>query len=173
MNIDYDAIVIGAGHNGLTASVLLARKGQKVLCLEKNNRVGGMVIIRELFNGYKHNVGAWVPIVFRDSIMDKIVLTHKYFEKNFGITGGDFAHGLIQPSHWWDKRPVEGWSNYRTALENLYMCGSSAHPGPGVTCIPGYNAANTVLKDRGINDSVPVPAIDKPKNTLLFWKRKS
>ena len=36
---------------------------------------------------------------------------------------------------------------YRTPLENLYMCGSSVHPGPGVTCIPGYNAALAVLKD--------------------------
>jgi len=84
---------------------------------------------------------------FRDSIMDKVIMTHKYFGSSFGITGGDFTHGLIQPSQWWDKRPVKGWSNYRTPLDNLYMCGSSTHPGPGVTCIPGYNAAKAALKD--------------------------
>jgi phytoene dehydrogenase-like protein len=70
----------------------------------------------------------------------------QYFERTFGITAGNFAHGLIQPSQWWDKRPVEGLAGYKTPLENLYLCGASAHPGPGVTCIPGYNAANMVLK---------------------------
>jgi len=87
---------------------------------------------------------------FRNSIMDKAVYTHKNFENTFGITAGDFCHGLIQPSQWWDHRPVKGWSNYRTPLENLYMCGSAVHPGPGVTCIPGYNAALKVLEDMGI-----------------------
>ena len=94
---------------------------------------------------------------FRDSIMDKVVMTHKYFETTFGITDGDFTHGLIQPSQWWDHRPVKGWSDYRTPLENLYMCGSSAHPGPGVTCIPGFNAATAALKDMGLAISVSIP----------------
>jgi phytoene dehydrogenase-like protein len=84
---------------------------------------------------------------FRDSIMDKVVLTHQYFEKTFGVTKGDFCHGLLHPGQMWDKRPAPGWSNYRTPIENLYMCGSACHPGPGVTCVPGYNSANEVLKD--------------------------
>ena len=94
---------------------------------------------------------------FRESIMDKVVFTHKYFEKTFGITAGDFTHGLIQPPQWWDNRPVKGWSNYKTPLSNLYMCGSAAHPGPGVTCIPGFNAANEVLKDMGMKEYSPLP----------------
>jgi len=93
---------------------------------------------------------------FRESIMDKVVFTHKYFEKTFGITGGDFTHGLIQPSQWWDNRPVKGWSNYKTPLSNLYMCGSAAHPGPGVTCIPGFNAANVALEDMGLKEYSPL-----------------
>lgn len=106
---------------------------------------------------------------FRDSITGKAVLTHKYFESKFGVTGGDFTHGLIQPSQWWDNRPVKGYSNYRTPLDNLYMCGSSTHPGPGVTCIPGYNAANAVLKDMGLE--VEVPNTEKKKSMFTFWKR--
>ena len=39
---DYDAIVIGAGHNGLTAAAVMARGGLRVLCLEKNHFIGGM-----------------------------------------------------------------------------------------------------------------------------------
>jgi phytoene dehydrogenase-like protein len=83
---------------------------------------------------------------FRDAIMDKVVLTQEYFEKTFGITAGDFCHGLIHPGQMWEKRPVPGWSDYRTPIENLYMCGASCHPGPGVTCIPGYNGAGAVLE---------------------------
>jgi choline dehydrogenase-like flavoprotein len=39
---DYDAIVIGAGHNGLTAATVMARGGMRVLCLEKNHFIGGI-----------------------------------------------------------------------------------------------------------------------------------
>ena len=84
---------------------------------------------------------------FRDAIIDKTVLTQRYFEKTFGVTGGDFCAGLLYPGHWWDKRPVAGYADYRTPIENLFMCGSACHPGPGITCIPGYNGgAQEVLK---------------------------
>ncbi len=83
---------------------------------------------------------------FRDAIMDKIVFTQTYFENTFNVSGGDFASGLVHPGQMWDKRPVRGWANYRTPIENLYMCGSACHPGPGVTCVPGYNGARKVLE---------------------------
>lgn len=84
---------------------------------------------------------------FRGAIMDKAVLTQQYFEKTFGITNGDFCHGMNHPGQMWDRRPVRGWSNYRTPIKNLYMCGSACHPGNGVTCLPGYNGAREVLRD--------------------------
>jgi phytoene dehydrogenase-like protein len=83
---------------------------------------------------------------FRDAIVDEVILTQRYFEKAFGITGGDFCHGLLHPGQMWDRRPVPGWSNYRTPIENLFMCGASCHPGPGVTGVPGYNSAHEVLR---------------------------
>jgi phytoene dehydrogenase-like protein len=43
----YDAIIIGAGHNGLAAAIHLARKGWKVAVFEKNNEAGGAVRTRE------------------------------------------------------------------------------------------------------------------------------
>ena len=84
---------------------------------------------------------------FRDAILDQVVLTHQYFEKTFGITRGDFCHGLLHPGQMWDRRPVAGWSDYRTPIQNLYLCGSGCHPGPGVTGVPGYNGAQAVLND--------------------------
>jgi phytoene dehydrogenase-like protein len=95
---------------------------------------------------------------FRDSIVDKLVLTHNYFEKTFGITGGDFCHGLIEPGQMWASRPVPGYSDYRTPIGNLYMCGAACHPGPGVTCAPGYNSARTVISDLAAADADLVAA---------------
>lgn len=95
---------------------------------------------------------------FKDSIVDKLVLTHNYFKTTFGITGGDFCHGLLQPGQMWDSRPVKGASDYRTPIGNLYMCGSACHPGPGVTCVPGYNSARAVMADLAAADSDLVAA---------------
>jgi phytoene dehydrogenase-like protein len=43
-------------------------------------------------------------------------------------------------------RPVPGWANYRTPIENLYLCGAAAHPGGGITGLPGYYAAREILR---------------------------
>ena len=53
-----DVIVIGAGHNGLAAAALLAKRGRRVLVLEKNRYVGGMAGTREIFAGCRNDVGA-------------------------------------------------------------------------------------------------------------------
>jgi phytoene dehydrogenase-like protein len=55
---DCDVVVIGAGHNGLAATALLAARGLRVLCLEKNAYVGGMAGTREILTGCRNDVGA-------------------------------------------------------------------------------------------------------------------
>jgi phytoene dehydrogenase-like protein len=55
---DYDVVVIGAGHNGLAATALLAGRGLRVLCLEKNGYLGGMAGTREILTGCRNDVGA-------------------------------------------------------------------------------------------------------------------
>src|SRR5215468_12777902 len=55
---DYDVIVVGAGHNGLAATALLAGRGLRVVCLEKNAYVGGMAGTREILKGCRNDVGA-------------------------------------------------------------------------------------------------------------------
>ena len=57
---DYDAIVIGAGHNGLTAAALLQRGGLRTLCLEKNHYSGGMASTVELFPGFRFEIAGSV-----------------------------------------------------------------------------------------------------------------
>lgn len=53
---NYDAIVIGAGHNGLTAATLLQRAGLRTICLEAKLYAGGMASTVELFDGYKFEI---------------------------------------------------------------------------------------------------------------------
>jgi phytoene dehydrogenase-like protein len=83
----------------------------------------------------------------KEAIRDRVVFTPLHYEKMHGATKGDYSHGLLQPDQMLDGRPVLGWSDYRTPIANLYLCGSACHPGPGVTAVPGYNSAREVLKD--------------------------
>jgi len=55
---DYDAVIVGAGHNGLATAALLAKRGKRVLVLEKNRYVGGMAGTREILAGCRNDVGA-------------------------------------------------------------------------------------------------------------------
>ena len=52
MTDKYDAIIIGAGHNGLVCSAILAKKGKKVLVLEANDQTGGAAVSREFQDGF-------------------------------------------------------------------------------------------------------------------------
>lgn len=56
----YDAIVIGAGHNGLTAAVLLQKAGLRTLCLDPKLYAGGMASTVELFDGYQFEIAGSV-----------------------------------------------------------------------------------------------------------------
>ena len=51
--VQYDAIVIGGGHNGLTCAAYLARAGRKVLVLERRHVVGGAAVTEEVLPGFK------------------------------------------------------------------------------------------------------------------------
>ena len=61
----YDAIIIGAGHNGLVTAAYLARAGYKVLVLERREIVGGCCITEELWPGFKVSTAAYVNSLLR------------------------------------------------------------------------------------------------------------
>lgn len=69
---DHDVIVIGAGHNGLAATALLARRGLRVLCLEKNAYVGGMAGTREILTGCRNDVGASLLFPLAKGLADEL-----------------------------------------------------------------------------------------------------
>ena len=85
---------------------------------------------------------------FKDSILYKDVLTPTDLENVFGLTGGNIFHGALPLDQLFINRPVSGWSNYKTPIENLYMCGAGAHAGGGVMGSPGRLAALELLKKK-------------------------
>jgi len=73
-NTDYDVIVVGAGHNGLTAALVMARGGLRVLCLEKNHFIGGMATTTELVRGYRFELAGSVQFPVPTRIYDDLDL---------------------------------------------------------------------------------------------------
>jgi phytoene dehydrogenase-like protein len=75
------------------------------------------------------------------------VTTPVDLEREYGLSGGHPLHaepGLDQFFAW---RPLLGHARYRFGVDGLYLCGSGAHPGGGITGAPGANAARVILSD--------------------------
>ena len=84
---------------------------------------------------------------FRASVIGRQVLSPLDLERRFGLVDGDIFHGALGLDQLFSTRPVMGYANYRLPLSGLYLCGSGAHPGGGVTGVPGHNAAREILAD--------------------------
>ena len=81
----------------------------------------------------------------RKIILHRQVLTPVDLEREFGLSEGNIFHGELTLDQLFFLRPVPGWARYATPIRNLWMCGSSTHPGGGVMGAPGRNAARRVL----------------------------
>jgi phytoene dehydrogenase-like protein len=74
MSSRYDAIVIGGGHNGLTAAAYLAKAGRKVLVLERRHVLGGAAVTEEVFPGFQFSVCSYVVSLLRPEIIRELDL---------------------------------------------------------------------------------------------------
>ena len=70
----YDAIVIGGGHNGLTAAAYLGRAGKKVLVLERRHVLGGAAVTEEIYPGFKFTVCSYVVSLMKANVMRELML---------------------------------------------------------------------------------------------------
>jgi phytoene dehydrogenase-like protein len=84
---------------------------------------------------------------FGQSILHREILSPVDLERRFGLTGGNIFQGAMGLHQLFSLRPVPGWSDYRTPLRGLYLCGAAAHPGGGVMGAAGRNAAREMLRD--------------------------
>ncbi|MEM1114653.1 MAG: NAD(P)/FAD-dependent oxidoreductase [Pseudomonadota bacterium] len=93
------------------------------------------------------HVSRFIPNL-RDILVATQCLTPLDIERLFGMTRGDICHGRLEPDQLYSARPHPQAAQYATPVPGLYLCGSGAHPGGGVTGAPGHNAAQRILKDR-------------------------
>jgi phytoene dehydrogenase-like protein len=110
-------------------------------------REGDWATNADAFGDAVVNVLETVAPGIRKLVSHRQVITPDVLERDYGLTGGHPLHaeaGLDQFFVW---RPMLGHARYRLGLERLYLCGSGAHPGGGVTGGPGQNAAREILAD--------------------------
>jgi phytoene dehydrogenase-like protein len=83
---------------------------------------------------------------FRKGIGEVRSITPLDLEQTWSLTEGDLNHGQLILDQLLFMRPMPGWSDHRTPVDGLYLCGSGVHGGGGVSGVSGRNAARRVLQ---------------------------
>jgi phytoene dehydrogenase-like protein len=82
---------------------------------------------------------------FAAQVVERELLTPVDIEEQYHVDGGHWHHGELTIDQSFMMRPVHGAAQYDTPIDGLFLCGAAAHPGGGVTGIPGHNAAQRIL----------------------------
>src|ERR671936_2900362 len=126
----YDAIVIGGGHNGLTAAAYLARAGRKTLVLERRHVVGGAAVTEEVFPGFKFSVCSYVVSLLRPEIIRQLDLPRHGLEilpldGTFTPLEGDYLwrvddHGrTMRELRRWSRADAEAYEEYGQLMVDM------------------------------------------------------
>ena len=83
---------------------------------------------------------------FKAAVVGRQINSPLDIERKLNMTGGDIFHGALHLDQIFSMRPAPGHSDHRMPVPGLYLCGSGAHPGGGVTGLPGRNAAAEILR---------------------------
>ena len=78
-------------------------------------------------------------------ISNSHIITPQDLETTYSLTEGDINHGQLMLDQFLFMRPIPGWSDHKTPIDNLYLCGSGVHGGGGISGVPGRNVTK-VLK---------------------------
>ena len=134
-----DASLAPAGHHVMSVSASFApyvlKKGWETGSGEFAQKV--ISLIEEYAPGFKAQIVA------------SEVLTPVDIEREFNVKGGHWHHGELTIDQSFMMRPVHGAAQYDTPIEGLFLCGAAAHPGGGITGLPGHNAAKRILAMTG------------------------
>jgi len=116
---NFDAIIIGSGHNGLVTGCYLAKAGKKVLVLEKNDTVGGAVRTETMFkspenpHGFRMDVGSSVHIMIHQTgIIEELEL------EKYGLEYIDMDPIMSYPVHT-GKGVIHFWKDFERTLESI------------------------------------------------------
>jgi len=134
------------------ADPTLAPPGKHVMSLNifhapKHLREGDWSTEREKFGERIIDVLAGYMPDLKSMILKKRFWSPVDLEDEFGLIAGNIAHLDMTPRQMFGLRPLPGWSQYRTPIDGLYLCGSGTWPGGTVTGIPGHNASQQILND--------------------------
>jgi phytoene dehydrogenase-like protein len=110
-------------------------------------RDGGWAAHREAFGDHVlETLAAYMPDL-SGRILARQVVTPDDLERDFRVSGGHWHHGELILNQIFMLRPVPRFAQYRTPIDNLYLCGAGAHPGGGVMGAAGRNAAREIMRD--------------------------
>jgi len=97
-----------------------------------------------------------------DAVIDSFIGTPLDIERRFpNMREGDLLIGTFEGGQIGYDRPFPGAGHYRGPIEGLYLCGSCCHPGGNITGLPGYNAAQIVAADLGLQPAWLPGAIEE------------
>lgn len=85
---------------------------------------------------------------FRHSVLGRQIKSPLDIERDLNMVGGDIFHGALHLDQFYSLRPLPGHAAYKMPVEGVFLCGSGAHPGGGVSGLPGHNAAQAILRQR-------------------------
>lgn len=131
MTPKYDAIIIGAGHNGLTCAGYLAKAGKKVLVLEKRYLVGGATVSEEIVPGFKFATFSYLVSLLRSEVIHDLELVKHGlrmlpFETTLDLAAnGDYLYR--EPDHYrtyraiarYSKRDAEAYDDYKLMMRHV------------------------------------------------------
>jgi phytoene dehydrogenase-like protein len=75
----------------------------------------------------------------KSSVLNRKLITPLDLEQTYSLTEGDINHGQLMLDQFLFMRPLPGWSNHKTPIDHLYLCGSGVHGGGGVSGAAGRN----------------------------------
>ncbi len=121
---------------------------------ERESDAHGRVML-DLWQQYAPNM--------RDAVVERFVRSPRDIERSLpNMREADLLVGAFTQDQIGYHRPFPGAGAYRAHLANLYLCGSSSHPGGNITGLPGYNAAQVILGDLGIHaEWMPPPIAER------------
>ncbi|HYI22344.1 MAG TPA: NAD(P)/FAD-dependent oxidoreductase [Candidatus Limnocylindrales bacterium] len=126
----YDAVIIGGGHNGLTCAAYLARAGRRVLVLERRHIIGGATVTEEIFPGFKFSVASYVVSLLRPEIIRELELARHGLQV-LPVDGtltpldDDYLwrvddHGVtVSEIRRWSKRDAEAYEEYSLLMAEM------------------------------------------------------
>src|SRR5437660_1570451 len=108
---EYDAIIVGGGHNGLVTAAYLAQAGRRVLVLERREMVGGCSVTEEIWPGYHVSTAAYLSSLLQQRIVDELELPRFGYQ----VDGKDPAFFSPFP----DDRYLFFWQDERKTLAEI------------------------------------------------------